>query len=499
MTQTTGFDKNPSLLREIGLTGLVATGVCSMMGASINVVPIMIQRSVPGIGPSVVEAYLFSIVPAGFAALAYAILSSSMPRAGGSYVYASRALNPYLGFVASFSQWFGLSIAIGVISYLIVPFFRDVFLVLGWAQTAGAIDSGPIRLLLSLGILWLFVSLSLKGVRIYEKTLVPLMLIMFVLGSVVIVSGFLFSQEDFASAVLKATGEVMVDPVASPLRASDYLAASAILFTSFIGFDSIAQAGGEAHNPAKNLPLAIGLAVLIVGIFDMLFTAAIYHAVPWYYIAEKAQSQDLTAPGLLAYLLPDSLTVAIILGAAIALLNDLPAMLLSVSRLMFSWAKDGIVPSGIAKIDERSRTPRTAIMLSGCMASVGIVGSHLASDFFLGIDILVTSMLVNFMFMCLAVWVLPTRNRDIADKVIILSSWKVRKATALIGMVLLVIFLSVHVWKDLTSELAAWYFHSTFVWLLVMGLASLIYLFEVNHLKKKGVDINKITSKLPAE
>ncbi len=499
MTQMTGFDKKPSLLREIGLTGLVATGVCSMMGASINVVPIMIQRSVPGIGPSVVEAYLFSIVPAGFAALAYAILSSSMPRAGGSYVYASRALNPYLGFVASFSQWFGLSIAIGVISYLIVPFFRDVFLVLGWAQTAGAIDSGPIRLLLSLGILWLFVALSLKGVRIYEKTLVPLMLIMFVLGSVVIVSGFLFSQEDFASAVLKATGEVMVDPVASPLRASDYLAASAILFTSFIGFDSIAQAGGEARNPAKNLPLAIGLAVLIVGIFDMLFTAAIYHAVPWYYIAEKAQSQDLTAPGLLAYLLPDSLTVAIILGAAIALLNDLPAMLLSVSRLMFSWAKDGIVPSGIAKIDERSRTPRTAIVLSGCMASVGIVGSHLASDFFLGIDILVTSMLVNFMFMCLAVWALPMRNRDIADKVIILSSWKVRKATALIGMVLLVIFLSVHVWKDLTSELAAWYFHSTFVWLLVMGLASLIYLFEVNHLEKKGVDINEITSKLPVE
>ena len=45
MAQMAGFDKKPSLLREIGLTGLVATGVCSMMGASINVVPIMIQRS----------------------------------------------------------------------------------------------------------------------------------------------------------------------------------------------------------------------------------------------------------------------------------------------------------------------------------------------------------------------------------------------------------------------------------------------------------------------
>jgi APA family basic amino acid/polyamine antiporter len=46
-----------------------------------------------------------------------------MPRAGGSYIYASRSLSPYLGFVASFSQWFGLSIAIGVVSYVIVPFF----------------------------------------------------------------------------------------------------------------------------------------------------------------------------------------------------------------------------------------------------------------------------------------------------------------------------------------------------------------------------------------
>ena len=36
-------------------------------------------------------------------------------------------LSPYLGFIASFSQWFGLSIVIGVISYIIVPFIRDVF------------------------------------------------------------------------------------------------------------------------------------------------------------------------------------------------------------------------------------------------------------------------------------------------------------------------------------------------------------------------------------
>jgi len=88
-----------------------------MMGAGINVVPIMVQRSVPGIGPWVFAAYAIAVLPALLAAFSYAMLSSAMPRAGGSYVFASRSLSPYLGFVASFSQWFGLSMAIGVVSY----------------------------------------------------------------------------------------------------------------------------------------------------------------------------------------------------------------------------------------------------------------------------------------------------------------------------------------------------------------------------------------------
>src|SRR5262245_2281734 len=116
----------PTLARDIGLAGLVATGVCAMVGGAINIIPFTIQRIVPGIGPHVLTAYIVGAAPALFAALAYAILASAMPRAGGSYVYASRALSPYLGFVASFSQWFSLSVAIGVVAYVLVPFLRDV-------------------------------------------------------------------------------------------------------------------------------------------------------------------------------------------------------------------------------------------------------------------------------------------------------------------------------------------------------------------------------------
>ena len=78
------------LSRQMGLFAVIATGVSSMVGASINVVPFMIHRSVPTIGPNVLWAFAFAAVPALFAGLSYAILSSAMPRAGGSYLYASR-------------------------------------------------------------------------------------------------------------------------------------------------------------------------------------------------------------------------------------------------------------------------------------------------------------------------------------------------------------------------------------------------------------------------
>ena len=188
----------------MGLAGLTATGVCSMVGAGINVIPFMIQRNVPGIGPFVLEAFAFAALPAVLAAMAYAILASAMPRAGGSYVYASRGLDPYLGFVASFSQWFALSVAIGVVSYVFVPFVRDITIALGWTGAAASLDTGWVRLALSLAVLWAAAGVNLLGVALYERLMVPLMFLTFILGGVVIVAGFSFDHADFAAARARA-------------------------------------------------------------------------------------------------------------------------------------------------------------------------------------------------------------------------------------------------------------------------------------------------------
>ena len=467
-----------------------------MIGASIYVVPFMIQRNVPGIGPYVLPAFLFAAIPALFAALAYAILATAMPRAGGSYLYASRSLHPFLGFVASFSQWFGLSIVIGVISYVLVPFFRDFFEALGWKNLAIQLEISWVRVSISLGILWTFIWINIKGVKFYEKTLIPLMILMFGLGGVVIVAGLSFDQTEFATALLAKEGE-SIPIIPNEFDWTVFLTAAALLFSSFIGFDSIAQAGGEAKNPSKNLPKAIGLAILGVGLFYLLFSFAVYHTVPWEFVASEAMTKDITAAGLLSYVLPSSLGILILFGAAIALLNDLPAMILSVSRLIFSWAEDGIFAKQFSAIHPVYHTPHRAILLSGVMASFGVLGSHFAGDFFLGIDIMVTSMLFNFLLMSISLLVLPKKNPALASRISIFKSRFVQKLISYFGIISLSSFLLIHTAKDLRAPVSAWYFHSTPVWLIVMAAASIFFFFRWKKLQKEDINLTERFSKLP--
>ena len=490
-------DSTNRLSRKIGLLSLTATGICSMLGASINVVPFMIHRSVPGIGPNVLLAFLFAMLPALLAAFAYASLASAMPRAGGSYIYASRGLNPYLGFIASFSQWFGLSIVIGVIAYIIVPFIRDVFVGLDWSQAADLMEVASVRIGIALALIWLFIYINIKGGKFYERTVVPLMFIMFGLGVIVIISGFLFDQNDYIAVVPESAA--FLDENNGNFDPLVFLSAAAILFSSFIGFDAIAQAGGEARKPNKNLPKAILLAITIVGSFYFLFTIAMYHAVPWGYVADQAVTKDITAPGLISPLLPVGLSVAILFGAAIALINDLPAMLLSVSRLVFAWADDGIFPKKIAVTHPKYQTPHRALYLSGIIAFIGVLGSHFAGDFFLGIDIMVTSMMVNFLLMCFTLITITKVNPKLANDIKMVKSVSKQRLIGYGGVLLLIVFLTVHTLKDLNADVEAWYFRSTPVWLIVMGIGSAIYFFKTKALKRSGKNLNAIFAKLPEE
>lgn len=469
-----------------------------MIGAAINIIPFAIQRTVPGIGPNVMPAYLVAGVPALLAGLSLAVLASAMPRAGGTYVFASRALGPYLGFVASFSQWLAVSVAMGVVSYLIVPFLRDIAVAADAPALAALLERGPVRLAISLGTLWAAVLVNVRGIGVYQRTVIPLMLLTLALGGLVIVAGFVSNQAEFAAALLRRDGTTVPEIAPTPLTAAILLPATAVLFSSFIGFEAIAQAGGEARNPGRNLPLAILIAVIGVGAFYFLFTAAVYHTVPWQVVADQATRRDVTAPGLLGYVLPPFWTVLITAGTAVALIKDLPAMLLGVSRLMFAWGEDGIFPPVVARVHPAYRTPHVAILASGLMATASILGCFVAGDFFLGVDILVTAMLVNFVLTCLSVIRLPFVNPALAARATVLPHRRLQFPVAALGVAVLGLLLAVHTWRDLGGD-RPWFLRSTWDWLMVMGLGTVLYWRETARLRRAGVDLAARMRELPPQ
>jgi len=137
------------------------------------------------------------------------------------------------------------------------------------------------------------------------------------------------------------------------------------------------------------------------------------------------------------------------------------------------------------------------LIASGLIASLGVIGSHFAGDFFLGIDIMVTAMMVNFLLMCLTLISLPITNPVLASGITTVKKRSHQLLLGWTGSLLLCGFLIIHVSKDLTATVEAWYFHSTWVWLIVMALGSVVFFVKMSVLKKSGIDVDELFKNLP--
>lgn len=483
----------------MGLAGLIATALAAMVGVGINIVPFMIQRSEPGVGARVPLAFLAAAVPATLAALCYAILASAMPRAGGSYVYATRALNPVAGFVGSFAQWFGLSVGMGVVAFLMVPMLRDIVVTAGWPHLGPMFDRPVVRMPLALAAIWLFWWVNLRGIRSYERTVIVMVVAMIVGPLVMTVVGALNSPADFERVLALRQMEGPPPAQLPDLNLRAFVGSCVILFSSFIGFDAVSQAGGEARNPSRDLPRSIVLAIAVVAIYYVLFTAAVYHAVPWQHIYRSALVQDVSAPALMAPLMPPWLVIVVLLAVLMAILNSIPSVMLANSRMLYAFGADRVFPEALSRIHERFRTPYHAVTVTAICGSLSVVGCQLARDFFLGVDVLIVSMLVNFLLMAAAVIMFPKVNPTLHVQTLCLCSRRSQLWIAWSALVMLGALLVLQIAGDVTSA-TPWYLKSTTSWCLVMLAGTLVFARAWRRLVGQGIDPRiAIFSELPAE
>ncbi len=512
-----------TLARDLGLLALVATAVCNVIGAGINYLTLGIQQKVPGIGPHVPLAFLIGVFPALFTALCYAVLASAMPRAGGGYIYVSRALHPFLGFMATFSKWFGLAAAIGIIAYMDVGLlaaglgYLDAYMKVD--GVVSFLNSAAAKLVIPLAMIWIFWLVNILGVRTYAWTVIVLMILMLAGGLAVIITGAVTTPGEYAAAFDSNPGTGITDVLDKAQAAQaeqgpaapfprDYRGieaqvspgdsapaavplAVAWLFFAYIGFAGISQAGGEARNPRRLLPRAFLIATAVICGYYLLFSWAVYHAFGWRFVAGfvAASGGSANVPLLIGIVMHPALAAFVALMAALALANDIPPMLLATSRLFFAWARDGIFPKDLASVNRRFHTPHWALTACALVASGFVIACCLWQSYFDAVDTVVVALTFTYLLVAISVLTLPRRNPEIAAQVSFIRSRPAQIALAILAILFL------------TPLLAAVPFlqgrATVLFWLLVMGAGAVLFAIMWQRARARGDDLPAVFATLP--
>jgi APA family basic amino acid/polyamine antiporter len=392
-------------------------------------------------------AFLIAAVLGLPGAFLYAMLTQLMPRTGGDYVFNSRALHPSIGFAGNFSYSFWLAVVIGVYTTYIAAYGVGAFartmagfgggsgwLSFGdWFSTSwGLFITGTAVLLLSAAVF------ALGGIRLFFKVqaacfalyLIGAVLVPVLVGLLGSKSGFTANFNDYA-AQLGTTGAV------AKLQASAQSAGwahsgfslemtlkSVSIFWFIFGFIfSSNYFAGEIRLAKRthlySMPGAVGLAVLVL----LVLMAAYTHVVGYDFNGQLGLADPAAygfAAGAPAY--PELVGIAAgspvvgalaVIGFTIGLLVWLPQTLLLVSRNMFAWSFDRVMPAGLSHVDPRSRSPIVAI---GVMTALSVASTAVYSftDWFSSLSALL-GLSSTLLVTAVAGALLPFRHRALVE------------------------------------------------------------------------------------
>ena len=478
----------PRLERKLSLLAVVAGALCSVIGGGINVLIVNIQNEVVGIGNLVPWAMLLAGIAAFFVGLSYAILASAMPRAGGGYIYVSRGLSPFLGFIMAFVKWISSVIAIGVVAFMDVMILADSMHFLGLTEVETFLKSTIGSIIIPISLIWIFWLVHMHGVKKYGTTVVLLMILMLIGGAIIMTTNLLHTHKDFLRITQAKLPNIRQGGILHIIYASS------ILFWAYIGFTGISQAGGEIVEPKKNLPLAFILTAIAITAYYFLYSYSFYHAVPWQYIVGRT---NLTVPGLTGIFLPKAIAFIVSILVALTLANDIPPMLLTTSRLFYSWAVDGILPKKFAETSKR-KVPHFCLTLVAIIASLVVIEATFGG-FFLAVNVVTISRYLVYILIALAILAIEEKNEKLYREITFLKGRrKLHFLIATVTLITVTFFLFVLVYRDVTSQVK-WYEHMTLQLLVFILIGSIIYGIFVYRMKKKGVDYKKILKELPEE
>jgi APA family basic amino acid/polyamine antiporter len=346
------------LRQSLGWPHLVALGVGAIVGTGILT---LIGVGAGKAGPAVILSFAIAGLICACAALAYAEVATMIPASGSAYTYSYVVFGELIAWMIGVALILEYTLVVSAVavgwSGYAAGFLTSVGLGLPDALVQGP-ELGGILNLPAIFIIWVVAGLLIAGTR--ESATVNAILVLVKIAALamfIVVALPVFDSSHFHPFMADGFAKHSVIGADGKPVEVGVMAAAAIIFFAFYGFDAIATAAEEAKNPSRDL--AIG----IVG--SMVVCVLIYMAVAAAAIGAVATPGFANSPEPLALILREihQPWAARVLGASavIALPTVILAFFFGQSRIFFTVARDGLLPSPLARVSRRGTPVRITI------------------------------------------------------------------------------------------------------------------------------------------
>jgi basic amino acid/polyamine antiporter, APA family len=437
--------RSSGLVREFGGTDVFVFNTLGYaLGLVLAVIPLLMAGAVPeaNVLLTVVVGTVFTVANA----LTYGYLSAAMPRSGGEYVFLGRVVHPAVGFTANWGFTWSQLLGMALYASFTVNFGVAIaFLTLGNVlDSSGLVTAGedvskewPTFLLGTAFIVMVAVILSL-GPRVVRRFL-NILFIPAILGSIVTLIVLLATSKaefiaNFNSFMdERAGGETYSSILASardagyvdePSTLSALILAIPIGYYIYIGFTYSSYIGGEVKEPGKTQPRII--------VATLAFAAAMYLVCLWrfYDIVGKEFVNSVvflnnnTDDGsglpvdpvlnLFVGIMTGNTILNVIMAVSFFLWNFLLLFVIAtvITRNLFAWSVDRILPDAVTNVDRRFHSPWVATLIV-IVASEILLVLYVFTTFFQQVSNYIVLYSIAFWITSFAAIMLPFRRPEI--------------------------------------------------------------------------------------
>ncbi|MDX6292304.1 MAG: basic amino acid/polyamine antiporter, family [Kribbellaceae bacterium] len=328
MAEGGDVDPQPALARRLGVVDAVVIGLGSMVGAGVFAVWAPAARAA---GSALLVGLVVAAVVAYCNAVSSAQLAAVYPVSGGTYVYGRERLGPGWGFAAGWSFVVGKTASCAAMALTFA--------------TYAVPEPGWPRRVVALAVVVALAAVNYRGVT--RTARLTRILVGCTLAVLVAVLAILLTAPANDSL-----------PAVWPSGTSPYgvLQAAGLLFFAFAGYARIATMGEEVRDPARTIPRAISIALVITVCLYLIIGIALLLTLG------PARIAGATAP------LATAVNVAgagwavpvVRIGAALASLGALLALIAGIGRTSLAMARNGDLPRWLAAVHPRFQVPHHA-------------------------------------------------------------------------------------------------------------------------------------------